>query len=360
MTKYLLILLGSLILIYFLVDLIYLRKSEHRIKLRGRLSNVLLIIGIIGGFYITINEMTLHLFLQILFLNSVELCVLILATTGIILIFKTSITTNFAQGSLATVGAYFAATLTIRLTAETSMTTVQIIALSILAGVVLSFIIGLFIDTVIIRNAKRVTSVGKQMITMGLVLMLMGGIPLIFEKLSYTINAFSYEITTIPYGDKMLVLPNHNLISIIITVVVLSILFITLRVTKWGLGVRATASNEIVASMMGVNTRVITAMSWAIAGGLGALAACLYAPLSSQLTVTFMTPVQINAFLSSVLGGFFTFGGSIVGAILINLFTSIASFFNSVWSNVIVYVLILLLVLVKPLGLFGKKTAKKV
>ncbi|XFA99750.1 branched-chain amino acid ABC transporter permease [Candidatus Izemoplasma sp. B36] len=360
MTLNLLILLGSLILIYFLVDLIFLRKSEHRIKQRARLSNILLIIGVLGGLFITINEMTLHLFLQILFLNSVELCVLILATTGIVLIFKTSITTNFAQGSLATVGAYFAAKMIIRWTESTELEMVQIIALAILAGVVLSFIIGLFIDTVIIRNAKRVTSVGKQMITMGLVLMLIGGIPLIFGTLPLPFNALSYEVTTIPFGDKFLVMPNHNLISIIITVVVLTILFVALRVTKWGLGVRATASNEIVASMMGVNTKVITALSWAIAGGLGALAACLYAPSSAQVTVSFMTPVQVNSFLASVLGGFFTFGGPIVGAALINIFTSIASFFNSVWANVIVYTLILLLVLVKPLGLFGKKTAKKV
>lgn len=360
MTRNLIILITSLIAIYFLVDFLLLRKNEHRSKLRARLINVLLIIALALGFYIVIKEMTLYIFLQIVLLNSVELCVLALATTGIVLIFKTSMTTNFAQGMMATFGAYTAAKVIIHLTQNTELESLQKIILAIVAGIIVSFILGLLIDTVIIRNAKRVTSVGKQMITMGLVLVLMGGIPLIFGNLPSTIEAFSYDVKLIPFGDQELVLPTHNYIAIIITVIVIGILFISLRLTKWGLGVRATASNEIVASMMGVNTKIITALSWAIAGGLGALAACLYAPTGSSVSVTFMVPVQVNAFLASVLGGFFTFGGPIVGAVLINVFTAVASFFNSVWANVIVYTLILLLVLVKPLGLFGKKTAKKV
>lgn len=354
------IILG-LVVIFFAADLIFFRKTEFRSKYRNQLINILLILGALLEGYVVIKNMTLVIFLQILLLNSVDLCVLILATTGIVLIFKTSVTANFAQGMIATFGAFFAAKVVMYLgDTYIGMSMMSTLILGIIGGILISFLIGLFIDTVIIRYSKRVTAVGKQMITMGLVLVLVGAMPVIFGTLPISMQAFSYDVKIIKFGSDILALPNQNYIAIIITVIVLSILFLALRLTKWGLGVRATASNEIVASMMGVNTRVITALSWAIAGGLAGLAACLFAPQSSQITLAYMVPTQINAFLAPVMGGFFSFGGSIVGAILINIFTSVASFFNSVWANVIVYSLILLIVLIKPFGLFNKKIDKKV
>lgn len=304
--------------------------------------------------------MTLYIFLQIFLLNIAELCVLALATTGIVLIFKTSVTTNFAQGTMATFGAFFAAKLLLYLTRFVDMSMTLKLILALCASAFVAFLIGLFIDVVIIRNGKNVNSIGKQMITMGLVLLLLGLMPLVYGLIPLTVEAFSYDVKIFTLGEMTLILPDHNYYSLIITVAILLVLFISLRFTKWGLGVRATASNEIVAGMMGVNTRIITAMSWGIAGALGGVAAFLYAPVGSQVSVSYMVPVQVNAFLASVLGGFSTFGGPLVGVVLINLFQSMASFFNSVWSNVIVYTLVLILVLAKPFGLFGKRTAKKV
>jgi branched-chain amino acid transport system permease protein len=345
---------------YFLIDFIFFRKHSKRPILRTRLINILIMLAILISFYLVVKEMSVYLFLQIFLLNIVDLCVLALATTGIVLIFKTSVTTNFAQGTMATFGAFAAAKQLLRLSATTeySMTTKLIMVMGVAA--LTSFLIGLFIDLAIIRRGRNVNAVGKQMITMGLVLILFGFMPLVFGTTPLTIEAFSYDVKIFNIGEMMLILPTHNYYVLLITIGLLGLLFLALRFTKWGLGVRATASNETVASMMGVNTRLITAMSWAIAGALGGVAAFLYAPVGAQITSTFMTPVQVNSFLSAVLGGFSTFGGPLVGALLINMFQSMASFINSVWANVIVYTLVLFLVLAKPLGLFGKKTAKKV
>ncbi|HAQ56564.1 MAG TPA: hypothetical protein DCR44_04095 [Acholeplasmatales bacterium] len=348
--------------IYYLVDLAVLSRVKKRAVYRAKLLNLLMLLSVLAGFAFAIKEMTLYLFLQIVLLNIVEMCVLVLATTGIVLIFKTSVTTNFAQGTVATVGAFAAAKLIIYLTANTAMPMSTKLILALVFSAVVTFLIGLFIDTVIFRNSRYSNPVGKQMITMGIVLVLFGLMPVLFGLLPLTIEAFSYfpyeiQLPNFPYP---LILPAQNLIALLITVGMLVFLFAALRFTKWGLGVRATASNETVAGMMGVNTKLITALSWGIAGAFGGVAAFLFAPVGSSVTVSFMTPVQVNAFLASILGGFSSFGGPLVGAVLINLFSSIASFLNSVWTNVIVYVLVLLLVLVKPLGLFGKKTAKKV
>ena len=354
------ILVGAIVVVYFLVDLLVFRKSLKRMQFRSRLINLLLVLGIGGVMYVTIKTFTWQLIVQIFLLNTVDLCILMLATTGVVLIFKTSVTTNFAQGMMATFGAFFAATVVIRLTDRFGLPLMTSLFLGLLAGVLISFLLGLFIDVAIIRRGRYVTSVGKQMITMGLVMVLMGIIPVLFGTNPITLPAFSYDVEVITIGQNTLVLPTQNLYAIAITVFVLVVLFAMLRFTKWGLGVRATASSEIVASMMGVNTRVITAMSWAIAGGLGAIAAFFFASSGTQVQVASMVPVQVNAFMAAVLGSFASFGGSLIGALLINVFSSVAPFFNDTWQNVIVYAIILLLVLAKPLGLFGKKTAKKV
>ena len=207
--------------------------------------------------------------------------ILALATLGIVLIFKTSFTTNFAQGSIAAFSAYvmyFVMHVVIESVFKIESATMPwyFYLVGMLAGIIVAFLIGLFVDTLIIRKAKYITSVGKQMITMGLVLILTALTDIIFGVLPKTIDRISYE-TYRTSGSFEIAVTAHELVSILLAVFVLSLLFTILRFTKWGLGVRATASNELVSSMMGINTRFITAMSWAVAGALGALAAALYA-----------------------------------------------------------------------------------
>jgi branched-chain amino acid transport system permease protein len=125
--------------------------------------------------------------------------------------------------------------------------------------------------------------------------------------------------------------------------------------------VRATASNETVASMMGVNTKFITAMSWGLAGGIGALASALFAPTVFTLSPDLMLGLQINGFLAAVLGGFSTFAGPMIAAFIIPISRVFAwQFLSNEWSNAIVYLLVLLIILIKPVGLLGKRIAKKV
>lgn len=148
---------------------------------------------------------------------------------------------------------------------------------------------------------------------------------------------------------------------------VLGALFILLKYSKWGLGVRVTASNEFTAELMGVDTRKITAVSWALAGALGVLAAVMYAGGGTTISASFMTTIQVNAFLAGI-GRLLhllraghrrdTHSG---GLELRGLRPNYQAFSGiSRWQMVVVYVLMLLAILLKPEGLFGKKTVKKV
>ena len=291
------------------------------------------------------------------------ICVTIIATMGISLIFKTSNTTNFAQGSIGSLGCYLVANLIIRWCPD--VPGIQIIG--IIAGIVLGILLGLIIDIGIFRRGKNVNAIGKQIITMGIVTLIIGGIPLIFgatpapQLLPFISGNFAFDV-----GGTTVSITKHSLVCLGITVVVIAVLFVLLYKSKWGLGVRATSANEVTAGIIGINTHVITATSWAIAAGLIVLASVMFASGNATLNSIFMTQIQVNSFLGGILGGFSTFYGPIIGAIIIPVVTAIvgwigiyADFFQK-WCDVIVYVLFLIAVLIKPQGLFGKKVIKKV
>jgi len=108
-----------------------------------------------------------------LFINSMETgSIYALAALGIVLIFRTSRTTNFAQGMIGTLNAYVAATLFMRFGWNIWLVTI--------VAVLTAFITGILIDTIIIRPAAKASAVSKQIITLGLIMVILGILPFIF------------------------------------------------------------------------------------------------------------------------------------------------------------------------------------
>ena len=288
-----------------------------------------------------------------------SMCAGILATFAVTLIFKTSYTTNFAQGVISAIGAYVA--VEIAMLNSFSLWKVAV------AGVLASFLLGVVIDVVIFRNGRYVNVLGKQIISMGLISIIIGLIPFLFKVFHYeSIPAIPFVPLTEGFSVGGLFIQYNTLIAVILTAVMLTAVFILLQKSKWGLSVRATASNEIVAGMMGINTKVITATSWGIAGAFGAVAAIIYIGNATLSSGYIMTTTQINAFLAGILGGFATFHGPVLGCVIIYLLNVIVGCIGihypeiSGWKSAIVYLAVMLLVLWKPQGLFGKKMVKKV
>ncbi|NCC88649.1 MAG: branched-chain amino acid ABC transporter permease [Clostridia bacterium] len=267
--------------------------------------------------------MSFQQILSMIFQGITAASFLALITFSIVLIFKTSLTTNFAQSSIATFSAYAVTSLFSKyfLVRFPESNPLILLIISILIGVFVGFAFGIFIDIFLIRKSKYSNTLTKQMITMGMILVFSGLLPVVYGVFPQaTPRPLTTKVFQLNVGGSVpLFVSGHALISILLTLIVLGGLFAALKYTKWGLGVRATASNETVASMMGVNTKFITAMSWGIAGGIGALAAGLYAPTVYTVTPDLMLSLQVNGFLAAVLGGFATFGGPIVAALIIPL-----------------------------------------
>lgn len=292
-----------------------------------------------------------------------------LATFGIVLIFKTSSTTNFAQGSLGILGAYATSYFIDKQgvndflgTPSVVINSVSQLLLPLLVGITVSFVAGFLIHAIIFKNAKYTNVATKQIITMGLVIVITGIIPILFGS---TITRVSFPFSKETVRVLGVIVPIHNLITLFLAAIIITTIFILLKYTKWGLGVRSVASNEKVAGLMGINTDFVSALSWAIAGALGALSAITYTAAIGTLSSTAMIDMQVNAFYASILGGFSTFYGPLAGAFILttgqSLFPKILVNWNvAQWSNTILYLSIMIAVLIKPVGLFGKKVIKKV
>ena len=284
-----------------------------------------------------------------------------LVTIGIVLIFRTTATTNFAQGLIATFGTFVVTWASLTYTALP-------LWVCLLLGMAAAFGLGMFVDVALIRRARRITPSGKQMITMGVMMILVNVTPVLFRDITLWTRpgkSFSTAIISFQLFGYTLNITEMGLLAFVLAAIVLSLVFAALKFTKWGLGVRATAANENVAQMLGVNTRVITAFSWALAGALASLGG-FFTGAGTALNVTLMGNAQIYGFLACVLGGFGSFPAPILGAVIIPLINNFAG--NpaimgpnaGMWQNLITFVVVLLLILIFPNGILGKKYIKKV
>lgn len=294
----------------------------------------------------------MNVILQLIFRSLETGSVYALASLGIILIYRTSKATNFAQGSIGTLNAFVAA----MLLSKWGWSIWAVVPVSMVTAIITGFII----DTFFIRPANRVGSVGKQIITLGLIIVIIGIIPWLFGVEPIPLPRF------IPFTDSTSVvilgakIGYNSFFTIGLSLLLMAIAFLFIQFTDWGLAIRVTASNEITSRLMGVPTKRVTMISWATAAAFGTLAAIIVAP-QTQVDINMMTSIQVNAFFACVLGGFQTFYGPVIGAYLIALGKNFTSYYvTSTWSTALVYLVILIFLFFKPVGIVGKKLIRKV
>lgn len=272
-----------------------------------------------------------------------------LAALGIILVWRTSLVMHFAQGSMGMFSGTAVAFAVNRMGFP--------LWGAILSGVAVAMFLGFAVDFAIIRRLKRAASSGKEIITLGLIMVFLGLAPIVFGTDPMLLPK------VIPSGSLSLgsaSIAYNGLLNIVVGIVIAAGLFVVLQKTTIGLAVRATASSEPTARLMGISTRTVTLFSWAIAGVLGMLAAVMIAP-TVTVTPTFMNTVQVTALFACVLGGFQTFYGPVLAAYLIAVASNFLKLYvSSVWGEQIMFGLILLFLLWRPNGLVGRTYLKKV
>ena len=157
----------------------------------------------------------------------------------------------------------------------------------------------------------------------------------------------------------------QNIGIFVITLVVTGVLFLLFQKTRFGLAMRGVASNGESARLVGIPTGRILAGSWAIAGALGALAGVLVAGLQGQVTPTLMFSIFVYASAAATLGGLDSPGGAVIAGLMIGVIENMAAEYSAEWVGqdmklTVALLLIFVVLLFKPSGLFGTSKVERV
>jgi branched-chain amino acid transport system permease protein len=168
----------------------------------------------------------------------------------------------------------------------------------------------------------------------------------------------------VPYNDAIaraggLVIDIEQMVVIGVTAALCLALFALFRYTKIGIAMQASSQNQLAAYYMGIPVQRLNGLVWALAAGVAAIAGILLAPIT--FVHANMGLIGLKAFPAAVVGGFGSLPGAIVGGLVIGVVEAMAGFFlPEGFKDIAAYVVVLIMLMVMPNGLFGEKLRKKV
>jgi branched-chain amino acid transport system permease protein len=292
-------------------------------------------------------------FLQLLFQGLALGCIYALVALGFTVVYRASKVINFAQGSLLLVGAYLISVLATGLNLP--------FALAVIAAIALLAAGGAAFQMLVLRRLLGQPVFVLVMITIGLSIVIDSSIPAIFGG-----NA---RILGDPWGASAVNVGGVTfnwvrIWTVLCTGLILVAFFAFDRFSRYGLAMRATAADEEAALAVGIPVRRVYALTWAIAGGVAAVGGMFLAGFPSSVNPS-LGDVALRAFPAVILGGLDSPPGAVVGGITIGIVEVMASGYSPGWmgSNfaaVAPYVVMILVLLSRPYGLFGTRPVERV
>ncbi|WP_295522671.1 branched-chain amino acid ABC transporter permease [uncultured Pseudacidovorax sp.] len=291
------------------------------------------------------------LVLQIVIAGLAQGCVYGLIALGFVLIYKATETVNFAQGDLMMLGA-FAGFAGMGLFGWPFW-------LAALAALGAMALLGLLIERLIVRPVLGQPQFTIVMLTFGLGYVMRGLTTMVpgVGTDTHTL-AVPYKGETVALGGAV-VLGAEQLVVIVATAGLCTALWLLFRFTRVGIAMQASSQNQLAAYYMGIPVQRLNGLVWALAAAVAAAAGLLLAP------VTFvhanMGFIGLKAFPAAIVGGFGSLPGAIVGGLIIGLVEALSGFYlPEGFKDVVPYVVVLLMLAIKPTGLFGDRARKKV
>lgn len=266
-----------------------------------------------------------------------------LASLGLVLIFKTSGVINFAFGALATM-------VTFLLWAGFYSAGLPLAVAWVLAALA-AVAIGVVTELTLLERLRRAAVLIQIVLTLGLLLFVQGLTGLIF---GFAPKGIPTVLGTQSVGGGGFYIQRNDIFIVGLTAVVGVALYVLFERTRGGLAMRAVAADRDVAALMGIPVRRYLVASWGGGVLITSLAAILVAP-SVGLTPTMMDNISVFAFAAAVLGGFGSLLGAVVGGFAIAAVSNlIAAYLSTNYQLTLVFALILVVLYLRPQGLFGR------
>ena len=288
--------------------------------------------------------MDIGILLQILFWGIYAGCIYILLATGLNLIFGVMKIVNFAHGEFLMIGAYVTATVFLL----TGINPYIIILFSMLALIA----IGAVVERLCFRPILGTGKLNEIFLSIGLIYIIQNGAAVIWGDEWQSVKS-PYEGITVPLGP--LTIPLDYIIIMVVTAAILCGLYLFLRKTKTGREMRATSQNRKGAMLVGINVERMDVLSFGIGCALAAAAGTLWV-VSGQVFNPYMGSIPaVKAFAIIILGGLGSIPGAIVGGLLYGIAENGAAYFlGGVWKDAISFVILIIVLVIRPTGLFGE------
>lgn len=288
--------------------------------------------------------------LQLLLSGIAQGCIYGLIALGFVLIYKATETVSFAQGELMMLGAFCAF-------AGMSLFGLPFWLAALLAiAAMVAF--GVLVELVVIRPILGQPQFSIVMLTIGIGYVARGLITMI-----PAIGTETHALP-VPYKDQIwkvgeLVVNVEQMAIIVSTAALCGLLFAMFRYSKLGIAMQASSQNQLAAYYMGIPVKRLNGLVWGLAAAVAAIAGMLLAPIT--FVHANMGFIGLKAFPAAVVGGFGSLPGAIVGGLVIGIVESFAGFYlPDGFKDTAPYIVVLLMLMVKPNGLFGEKLRKKV
>lgn len=288
--------------------------------------------------------------LQIVLSGVAQGCIYGLIALGFVLIYKATETVNFAQGDLMMVGGFAA----LMLLNVWGLPLAVALPLAI-AGMGL---LGWVLERAVIQPVLGQPAFAIVMLTLGLGYIARGAITML-PNVGTDTHALNLPYTGPVALGGGVVVGVEQLVVIGATLLLCVGLYALFRYTRVGVAMQAVSQNQLAAYYMGIPVRRLNGYVWALAAGVAAVAAVLLAPIT--FVHANMGLIGLKAFPAAVIGGFGSLPGALVGGVIIGVVEALAGFYLPEGvKDVSAYVLVLVMLMVRPHGLFGERLSKKV
>jgi branched-chain amino acid transport system permease protein len=270
---------------------------------------------------------------------------------ALVMIYQATEVVNFAQGEMAMFSTYLAWSM---LQADLPYW------ITFLATVAIAFVGGLLIERIVIRPVENAPILTIVIVTLGLLV--------IFNSVAGWIYSYIQKPFPSPFPAKPIRIGNivfgaHDVGEIGVTLVVLALLFAFFRFTTLGLAMRAAAQNPVSSRLCGIRVSWMLGLGWGLAAAFGAIAGMMVAPVVF-LDPNMMGGIQLYAFAAATVGGFSSPHGAVIGGLLVgvteNLVGTYVSFIGTELKLTVALAMIIIVLLVKPTGLFGRTIVRRV
>ncbi|NIP15727.1 MAG: branched-chain amino acid ABC transporter permease [Pseudomonadales bacterium] len=287
--------------------------------------------------------------LQLLISGVSQGCVYGLIALGFVLIYKATEMVNFAQGDVMMLGAFVAFSL------------INLMELPFLWGftgaLATMAVVGVLLERLLLRPMIGEPHFAVLMLTIGLGFILRAAAGAIWGNEPHALNS--------PYAGEVLrfdelVVGYENIVIIVGTAVLCGLLFAFFRFTRVGVAMQAASQNQLAAYYVGIPVKRIYSLVWALSATIAACAGILIAP------VTLIDPLMgsflgIKAFAAAIVGGFGSLPGAILGGLLVGITEQfVGLYLPPGFADVSAYVLLLVMLMIRPEGLFATMQRKKV